>query len=124
MSTTTLPTLSSSGVLFNPSLILAKQMDYFLASNQNQSIIFPKDTASLKYIVHQFSNMPSRFREELIKALNKMLSRTFVSVDITVELNDTTTEAVVKKISLAIKVVDSENNVGEFAKDMNVEDYN
>lgn len=124
MTTPALPTLSSSGVLYNPSLILDKQMGYFLASNQNQSDIFSKDVASLKYIVHKFSNMPSRFREELINALNKMLSRLFSSVDVTVELNDTTVEAVVRKISIAIKVVDYENNVGEFARDMNVEDYN
>lgn len=119
----TLPTLSSSGVLTNPSLILDRLVKYFLTSNQNQSNIFPNDIASLKYIVHLHSNDPSGFRDALIDSLNKMLNRYFISVDIKVQLNDTTTESLVKEIQLEINVVDSDNVSGSFSKNLNLEDY-
>lgn len=119
----TLPTLSSSGVLSNPSLILDRLIKYFLASNQNQSNIFPSDVASLKYIVHLHSKDPSGFRDALIASLNKMLSRYFKSVDIIVQLNDTTTESLVKEIQLEINVVDNDGITGNFSQNLNVEDY-
>lgn len=119
----TLPTLSSSGVLTNPSLILDRLIRYFLASNQNQSNIFPSDVASLKYIVHLHSANPSGFRDALITNLNKMLRRYFNSVDIIVQLNDTTTESLVKEIQLEINVIDFDNNTGSFSQNLKIEDY-
>ena len=70
-----LPTLSSSGVLENPSLILDRLIKYFLASNQNQSNIFQSEVASLKYIVHLYSKNPSGFKDALINSLDKLLKR-------------------------------------------------
>lgn len=119
----TLPTLSSSGVLSNPSLILDRLIKYFLASNQNQSNIFPNDTASLKYIVHLHSKNPMGFRDALISSLNKMLRRYFKTVDIIVQLNDITTESLVKEIQLEINVIDYDNIEGSFSKNLNIEDY-
>lgn len=119
----TLPTLSSSGVLTNPSLILDRLIQYFLASNQNQSNIFPNETASLKYIVHLHSKNPSGFRDALINSLNKMLRRYFNTVDIIVQLNDTTTESLVKEIQLEINVIDFNNVNGSFSRNINIEDY-
>ncbi len=119
----TLPTLSSSGVLTNPSLILDRLIKYFLASNQNQSNIFSRDIASLKYIVHLHSRNPSGFRDALITSLDKLLRRYFNTVDIIVQLNDTTTESLVKEIQLEINVIDFDNVKGSFSQNLNVEDY-
>lgn len=118
-----LPTLSSSGVLENPSLILDRLIKYFLASNQNQSNIFQSEVASLKYIVHLYSKNPSGFKDALINSLDKLLKRYFKSVEILVQLNDTTTESLVKEIQLEINVVDRDNIKGSFSKNLNLEDY-
>ena len=118
-----LPTLSSSGVLENPSLILDRLIKYFLASNQNQSNIFQSEVASLKYIVHLHSKNPSGFKDALINSLDKLLKRYFKSVEILVQLNDITTESLVKEIQLEINVVDKDNVKGSFSKNLNLEDY-
>jgi hypothetical protein len=55
--------------------------------------------------------------------LDKLLKRYFKSVEILVQLNDTTTESLVKEIQLEINVVDRDNVKGSFSKNLNLEDY-
>ena len=55
--------------------------------------------------------------------LDKLLKRYFKSVEILVQLNDITTESLVKEIQLEINVVDRDNVKGSFSKNLNLEDY-
>jgi len=118
--------LSTAKLITNPSLKIEKLLNYFLASDKDQSNYFQKQTCSMKWLIAQYGSNPNEFIIELKNALTSMYKRYFVSAEINIEFNnneDIDQIILVKRIGIKIDVIDSDNVSGNYTGDIDMSDY-
>lgn len=119
-------TLSTANVITNPSLKIEKLLQYFLASDKDQSNYFQKQTSSMKWLIAQYGSNPNDFIIELKNALTSMYKRYFVSVEVNIEFNNNENIdqiILVKRIGVKIDAIDSDNVAGNYTGDIDMSDY-
>lgn len=124
--TRNVPSLSTSKTITNPTLKVEKLLEYFVASVKDQSNFFMENISSLKYLVFTYSDSPMRFKEEVVSALETYYKRHFNSVAISIELNNSTNDAEVIKVStIGIRIVAVDNNMEKvnYSKTIDLEKY-
>lgn len=120
------PSLSTSNTITNPYLKAEKLLEYFVASVKDQSNFFMDNITSLKFLVFQYSDNPTRFKEEMVNALKKYYLRHYDTVDINISLNDTENDLTVIKVStvqIQIIAVDANNEKINYTKTIDLEKY-
>lgn len=119
-------TLSTANIITNPSLKIEKLLQYFLASDKDQSNYFQKQTSSMKWLIAQYGSNPNDFIIELKNALTSMYKRYFVSVEVNIEFNNNENIdqiILVKRIGVKIDAIDSDNVTGNYTGDIDMSDY-
>lgn len=91
----TLPTLSREGFIVNPKAIMVKCFEHFLVSDQSQSTTFMGEVVSLKYLIASHKDT-YELKNGITDALNKLYSRYFATVVVSVEVDDSETSSVTK----------------------------
>lgn len=108
-----LPTLTIDGFVENRALLMTKLMEYFLATDGNQSDVFRHKLASLKYILQQHKS-PSSVEAAIKEALENLYKKFFNSVTVITLREDVEDPNKKHKGFITIKVDITAGYQGEF----------
>lgn len=83
-----IPTLTTSGFVTDPNIIIVKLYEYFLTSDYSQSVIFYNKIASLPYLIHKHGPKLDDLRADVETTLNDLMDNYFNVFDVKVEINE------------------------------------
>ena len=80
-----LPTLSTSGTLYNPVKIIERLYRYFEVSSRKQSLLYKDHISSYRYLEHLYADDMDRLTEAVTSTLETLFNRYFDDVEINTE---------------------------------------
>lgn len=80
----TLPSLSNSGWITDPKMMLSTILSYILTSEKSQSVIYADKVTSLAYIVAKFQNDQNEMAAQTESYLNSIYQKYFPIANVTV----------------------------------------
>ena len=84
-----IPTLTTSGFITDPNIILVKIYEYFLTSDYSQSVIFYNKIASLPYLIHKHGPKLDDLKVDIEATLSSVMDNYFDNYEVNVEITNT-----------------------------------
>lgn len=110
------PTLSTDGWVYDSLHIADHLMSDFFLSEYSQTALYPKEVASLPYIIELNKEYPDKVADAIQERLSTYFSRYFSNVEVEARYREDSSNTLKAIVDIFIEYTDSDGRTHSFAK--------